>query len=613
MSLIKRILYSHTTTNIYLLILAVLFGAATFIEKFYSTQTAKTVIYNNPIVYVLLFFGLIHFSAIAIKGNFIRTKRMGMFLFHASFLFILLGAFITNIFGFEGYMHIREGLSSNQMIITAENNLVKQTPFEVLLKEFKIQRYPGSKRASSYESILQISHSGIQTTETISVNKVVHIDGYRLYQSSFDQDEKGTVLLVNYDPVGMIVSYLGYIILFLSILWILFSSHSLLGRLRKELSQMPKTIALLLLFGVSGSAFAFDLDQKYMIPQEHAALFGKLSIQSNSGRIEPFNTYSSKIYRKITGETKNSARISDSFVLSLILYPDYWNDQPVIQVKSNEINTLLNQSGNYVSFNALFDQDGNYILDSYVKEITHKSAKELNGLEKAILKLDEKANIIFGLQTGNFTPLFPQPGNKENKWFSPDDDLSGFTGKDSLFVSKIFMWYLEAADKGIREKDWAEADKIVSMISTFQQAKSPDLVLDPQKVDLEILYNKLDIFNRAAIAYLALSTLLLLTIFISIVYGRSSLKPLIRVLVTLLIGVFALHATAIGVRWYISGQAPWSNSYESLVYAAWCVVLAGIVLSRRSLLILALSSFFTGFILLVCRISAMDPEITPLV
>ncbi|MGL4779380.1 MAG: cytochrome c biogenesis protein ResB, partial [Bacteroidales bacterium] len=217
MSSIKRILYSHLTTNIYLLILAILFGAATFIEKFYSTQTAKTIIYNNPIIYLLLLFGLIHFALIALKGNYIRTKRMGMFLFHASFLFILIGAFITNIFGFEGYMHIREGLKSNEMIVTAENNRIKTIPFEIFLEEFRLQRYPGSQRASSYESILRIKHNGKENTETLSMNKVIHIDGYRIYQSSFDHDEKGTVLLVNYDPIGMLVSYLGYIILFIGI------------------------------------------------------------------------------------------------------------------------------------------------------------------------------------------------------------------------------------------------------------------------------------------------------------------------------------------------------------------------------------------------------------
>lgn len=613
MSSIKQILYSHKTTNIYLLILAILFGAATFIEKFYSTQTAKTIIYNNPLVYLLLLFGLIHFAAIAVKGNYIRSKRMGMFLFHASFLFILIGAFITNIFGFEGYMHIREGLQSNEIIITAENNRIKTTPFEVFLKEFKLQRYPGSKRASSYESILRINHNGKENTETLSMNKVIHIDGYRIYQSSFDNDEKGTVLLVNYDPIGMIISYLGYIILFIGIIWIFISSDSLLGRLRKKLAEMPKTCLLFCFFLISSSAFALELDKKYLIPQDHAELFGKLSIQSNTGRIEPFNTYSSKVFRKITGETKNAAVISDSFILSMILYPEYWSQQPVILVNNDELNILLNNNDQYIAFNDLFDHQGNYILDRYVNEISHKSNLERNNLDKAILKLDEKANIFFGLQTGNFTPLFPQPDNKDNTWFSPGDDLSGFTGKDSLFVSKIFMWYLEAADRGIQDNDWSEANKIVGMISTFQQAKSPHLVLDPQKVEMELLYNKFDIFNRAAIAYLALSTLLLLSVFFSIVYDKSFIKPVIRILVTLLVIVFTLHAIGIGTRWYISGQAPWSNSYESLVYAAWCVVLAGIILSRKSLLIFALATFFTGFILLVCRISSMDPEITPLV
>ena len=68
-----------------------------------------------------------------------------------------------------------------------------------------------------------------------------------------------------------------------------------------------------------------------------------------------------------------------------------------------------------------------------------------------------------------------------------------------------------------------------------------------------------------------------------------------------------------GIRWYISGHAPWSNGYESMVFISWATCLAGLLFYGRSEITLALTTLLAGLTLLVAGFSWMNPEITPLV
>src|SRR5690606_6402661 len=76
---------------------------------------------------------------------------------------------------------------------------------------------------------------------------------------------------------------------------------------------------------------------------------------------------------------------------------------------------------------------------------------------------------------------------------------------------------------------------------------------------------------------------------------------------------FFMHTFGLGLRWYVSGRAPWSNGYESMIYIGWTTVLAGLVFSRKSIGGLAATSVLAATIMMVAGMSWLDPEITPLV
>jgi cytochrome c-type biogenesis protein CcsB len=68
-----------------------------------------------------------------------------------------------------------------------------------------------------------------------------------------------------------------------------------------------------------------------------------------------------------------------------------------------------------------------------------------------------------------------------------------------------------------------------------------------------------------------------------------------------------------GARWYIGGYAPWSNTYESLVYIAWSTMFAGVVFFRKSLLALSATIVMAAIFMFTAHLSGIDPQITNLV
>jgi cytochrome c-type biogenesis protein CcsB len=77
--------------------------------------------------------------------------------------------------------------------------------------------------------------------------------------------------------------------------------------------------------------------------------------------------------------------------------------------------------------------------------------------------------------------------------------------------------------------------------------------------------------------------------------------------------LFIAQTIGMGVRWYISGHAPWSDAYESMLYVAWATVGMGLAFGRKSNLTIAATAFVAAMILMIAHWNWMDPEIANLV
>lgn len=621
----ENLLSSYRTTIVLLVIYAVGLAGATFLEKYHGTMAAKAMVYYSPWFFLLQFLMVVNFIAAVARHQLLRQKKWGMMLVHCAFIVILAGAFFSHVFGEEGILHLREGESSNRIAIrTSKDTYFHVLPFEVELVKFTLKRYPGSASPSSYESELLVHIDGKTRQEIVSMNNVLDVKGYRFFQASYDKDELGTVLTVNKDGAGRIITYTGYLMLAIGFVLALLGKHSrfrFLNRRLKDMRKVASVFLLLLSLGIFSHPLAAkekaspmkDAVQKFQVDPQHAARFGGLVVQSDNGRMLPVNTFSSEILRKLYKSATFGKLNSDQFLISLLAMPDMWMRVPFIVYGNSDIASTFGLTPEECAYIEMFDAEGNYKLQQKLEEAYNKMPAQRTGFDKDLMKLDEKINIFHQLISHQMINLFPKENDPDHTWYAPGDDLSGFAEKDSMFVNQIFPWYLSEVQTALRGGDWSKADEIVGMISTYQQAKNTSIDINPRRVQAELMYNKLDLFRQCKKGYLIMGGLLLVLSFIAMFRKDKWVRYAIGLLGVAVFLVFLVHTAGMALRGYISGYAPWSNSYETMVYVAWATVFGGFLFARRNNLTFSLATLFGGIILFVSGLNWMDPQINPLV
>jgi cytochrome c-type biogenesis protein CcsB len=622
-----KIASSYVTTIVLLIIYAISLAAATFIEKYYGTPVAKKLIYYSPVFFLLQFCMIVNFIAIIIERRLLIRRKWGFLTLHSAFVVILIGAMISYLFSIEGILHIREGETENKMtVVTSKGHENHVLPFDVKLLKFTLTRYPGSTSPSSFESKVSVHVDGETREERIFMNNVLDIKGYRFFQSSYDKDELGTVLSVKKDVAGRNVTYAGYILLTIGFVLCLFGRNSRFRQLSRQLKELRTatkyltTIVVFLivsLFAMSlqaqQPASMFDAVQKFPVPEEHAKKFGALPVLSSNGRVMPINTFSSEILRKVHKSTTIGKLNSDRFLLSFIALPEMWARIPLIALPNEDLAMFFNLSPKQCAYIEMFDANGNYKLQEKLETAYNKPPADRNRFDKDLMKLDEQVNIIHQIFNYQLLNLFPKENDPEKRWYASGDDLSSFSGQDSVFVASAIIWYSETLQHGMKTGDWSEADKVLNLIATYQQKRNNTVDVNPKRLVAEIKYNRLEFFRWSKTGYLSLGGLLLVFSFLRLFRRRKWQTGIILALGTGILAVFLFHTFGMGMRWYIAGRAPWSNSYETMVYVSWAMILAGTIFVRRSVIAFALATLFAGIVLFVSGLNWIDPEINPLV
>jgi len=169
-------------------------------------------------------------------------RRLSVFLLHVSFLVVLSGALTTRLTGKTGQVHLRENHSVSSFFDEWTHHRVV-FPFSLLLKSFEVEYYPGTASPADYISIVELTdaRTGERFEHKISMNNILRYKGYRFYQSSFDEDWRGSVLSVNHDTWGILLSYTGYFLMFFSMMMILFDKRERFRFLLQKLGQKNET------------------------------------------------------------------------------------------------------------------------------------------------------------------------------------------------------------------------------------------------------------------------------------------------------------------------------------------------------------------------------------
>jgi len=491
----------------------------------------------------------------------------------------------------------------------------KQLPFSLRLDDFVVERYPGSNSPSGFKSRVTLSDPAHGTTMPyeIYMNHILKYRGYRFYQSSYDQDELGTVLSVNHDPAGMFTTYAGYGLLFLFIILSLLNRKSFFrtvapGHWSSNYRKPAAALALLIMTSLSPLK-----SQQLVIEKKAADSFGEVLAQDQKGRTKPLYTISSDILRKVARENSFEGMSPMQVFLGCALDFYHWQNVPLIRVSNEELRLQLGLKGEKAAFSDIvkMGEGGGYMLASLVDKAYAKSVSERTRFDKEVIKVDERVNICYMMSRGDFMRIFPLRDGTDH-WGSAEDAVRhGIGQEDSLFVvSVVPLWAQAVTSVG---RSVAPPADYLTALTNYQHRHAGYELPSEGKVKAELFYYRAKIFERLFPWYATVGLIMIITIIAMIIRGRETRGPILSVLAALVAAGFLFHTLGLGIRWYISGHSPMSNGYESMLFISWVTLLAGLIFSRKSLLTLAATAVLGGLTLMVAHLSFMDPEITNLV
>ncbi len=549
-----------TVIALYMIVVVVM-AAATIVEKYQGTSYVSEYIYG-----AWWFSALWALLTAAAVFYFIRrrVRRPSVVALHLSFVVILAGALLTHLTARQGAVHLRTGETTNhyQTPDLQEHTL----PFTISLRHFEVQYHEGTQAPSDYRSHIVINGS---EQRVVSMNKIVSYSGVRLYQSSYDEDLQGTILALNSDPWGIPVTYAGYALLFVSLVWMLIDPK---GAYR----QLLRRAAVCLVGCCAMTATA----SPRVLPQETADRFARLFVVYND-RVCPMETYALDFTKKLCGKRSYEGYSAAQVLTGFVFFYHDWTRQPVIRIKGSDMKQRLGLP-DYASFNSLFDQHG-YRLGPHLQD-------------KDVRQTDEKVSLIMELHQGTPLKIFPYAGT----WYSPTSTLpDSMDAEHRKYIREVFTLLNGEIQAGRYERANQFLDKMQEYQQTFGQRSLPSAT----RVQAEHLYNRVPF---ATILFMVCLTIGIVAFALQL-FGRR--LPAQRWLLAV---VFLALTCCLALRWIVTSHVPMANGYETMLFMAWAVMLLAFAASRRFPIMLTFGFLLSGFFLLVSHISQMDPQMTHL-
>ena len=583
-------------------LIVVCIGLATVIEKFRGTAFVSEHIYGAWWFSAL--WAVLTVTACAYMVRQRLYKRVAVFLLHVSFVVILAGALTTHLFAKRGTVRLRTNVA--EMSYVGKDNKVEHFPFTLKLKEFRIVNYPGTDAPLDYQSVIEHSRTGVPipppsegprvgtsaekesgATMLVSMNNIGNIDGYRLFQQSYDTDGEGVTLGVSYDPWGIAITYIGYLLLLVGIIATLLSRKTQMRALYRKAVQMS---LLLVSIGANASVspplqelhisggqplrgYPAEMCRKSnlqeaaeerlpVVNKDIAHRMGTIQVLYND-RICPLNTVATDFVMKITGSASWHGYSADQIFFSWMIYYSPWEKE-----------LLLNNT-------------------------KRKGAEE----RKAVVDM---------FYNGQFTKIFPyripstlhaSPSTVE--WYSPGGQVlpREIPVKEQFFIKQSMDFLTEAIVTGQRER----AVEIIAKIKLFQRSMIGDLLPSEAKTQAELFYNSLRSQKWPIFLSLTLSILLCVLLLASV--KGNWLRVVTLSFVTLLVAYVTLQ---LGLRWWLSGHIPVSNGPETMLFMAWVLLLLSILLRKSVPIITAFAPLVSSFCLLVAMLGGSSSQISPL-
>lgn len=574
-------------TILFLHILAIVaMAAATMAEKHLGSSFAHSRIYGSwwfALIWALLA------AAVAVcvaKG---AMHRPAVAALHISFIVILAGALATRCFGVKGVMHLRTGIPSDTftMIKADRSTEERKLPFTVELVRFGVEYYGGTDTASNYMSELSITSGGQTSRISVSVNKIGKYHNTRFYQQSFDSDHQGSVISINSDPVGIAITYTGYLLMFVSMVWMLADKRGTYRRLAsaaKAAGAVAAPTAILLLAAMPAKAAR-------TLPAAEAERLGRLYILYN-GRVCPLQTFALDFTKKVYGNSTYQGLSAEQVASGWMFFFDEWKNEPFIKIKGREVRNRMLYT-EYKPYASFFNTDmGGYTIGPFVKEYADGSD---DSFHRQIADIDEKIQLIMQLRLGRALRLFPIHANGYTCWMAPGMKLPEQAERaNALYIQNIMPMMAECAAAG----NYKDFGKLLDSLDRYQKKNGTQALPGSAALKAELIYNKIPFASLLFVFNLTAGTILLF-------FRRRAAAASLCLMASV-----AVLTACISLRWAISGHAPMAGGYDTTLLMAWLIMLSAMPLRRAFPQAAPLGLVMSGLCLLVTHHNIMNPQIT---
>ena len=598
-------------------LLIVCMGGATIVEKMHGKDYAGEHIYGSW--WFVTLWGVLTIVGMAFLVRMKVHKKLPVFLLHLSFVVMLAGALITHLTSQEGTVHLR--MDEDVQTFLDSKQRVRYLPLTMRLTAFDILCYPGTDAVMDYRCTIDVVSTPRPIRERsgegphkmiVSMNNIGKASGYRFYQSSYDDDGQGTHLLVAHDPYGIAVTYVGYLMLFVSLLWTVFSRHT---RIRQFYRMSTRPLVILVLFCLTSQhVFASSKPYNFRIsalgsadfmasaekePQtvssEIAHELGKVAILYN-GRICPINTAATDFVSKLSGKPSWNGYSADEIFTGWMIFYTEWEQQKIIRIKSAEVQHILGIEDQWASVRDFYTSEGEYKLrgksnDSNLPDATRKAIREA----------DEKMQVISMFYSNEMLRMFPLDG----KWHAPGStELPlGTSEREFQFINHAMDHLVQT----ILADDVSGAKQIIAKIRLFQEEKVGEALPSKMMMGIELFYNKL--LSARWVTFLCLT----LSLFLCLLLLSEKGGRVVRLLDTLyIIALLAFLSVIFALRWIISGHIPMSNGYETMLFMALVTLLISVLTMCRIPILQAFGPVVASFCMLVATLASGSPQITNL-
>lgn len=583
-------------------------AAATFVEKFRGTEFVHASVYGS-----WWFVGLWAVLALLAVAYFVgrRVRRASVVLLHLSFAVILAGALLTHVTSWQGAVRLRVGetVSTYYENVPGGDVVERKLPFELRLESFDVKYHDGTRAEADYVSRFTITDGGATQRAEVSMNNVWKYRSVRFYQSSYDPDMRGSILALNSDPWGIPVTYAGYALLFVSLVWLLVDPKGAFRRLFKSDMMRRGVLSVMAVCAMSQAAGAANT-----LPRETADRLGRLNILYND-RVCPLQTFAVDFTKKLCGSARYGDYTPEQVLAGFIFYGDEWSAEPIIRVKNGPLRDALQLPGR-CSVNTFFNQVmGGYILGPYLNEYYHGHNDKFH---KQVADIDDRLMMVMELRRGTLLRVFPFTSGGKTTWYSPTENITDTLVDEAhrKYMQNVFsLIYGE-----VLASSYGNVDKILDKMLKYQQLNGGSSLPSAAQVKAERLYNAIPFATILFMVNLTLGVVLLIIGLIRLIRPVKTDEPdrpdkaLLRAVPVVggaLLGLSLLALTAcIALRWIVGGRVPMANGYETMLLLAWFVMVLALVAARRFRIALPFGFLMSGFFLLVSHINQMDPQIT---